>query len=95
MLFRSATVRGNDITPEAINAAMKAASNASFGYTEEPLVSSDIIGINYGSLFDATQTMVTKVEDGLYQVQVVSWYDNENSYTSQMVRTIKYFAELN
>ena len=90
-----ATVRGNDITPEAINAAMKAASNASFGYTEEPLVSSDIIGINYGSLFDATQTMVTKVEDGLYQVQVVSWYDNENSYTSQMVRTIKYFAELN
>ncbi len=73
---------------------MKAQSSASFGYTEEPLVSSDIIGITYGSLFDATQTMVTKVEDGLYQVQVVSWYDNENSYTSQMVRTIKYFAEL-
>ena len=73
---------------------MKAASSASYGYTEEPLVSSDIIGITYGSLFDATQTMVTKVEDGLYQVQVVAWYDNENSYTSQMVRTIKYFAEL-
>ncbi len=90
-----ATVKGEDITAEGINAAMKAASNASFGYTEEPLVSSDIIGITYGSLFDSTQTMVTKVEDGLYQVQVVSWYDNENSYTSQMVRTIKYFAELN
>ena len=90
----TAVVRGNDITPEAINAAMKAASSESFGYTEEPLVSSDIIGITYGSLFDATQTMVTKIEDGLYQVQVVAWYDNENSYTSQMVRTIKYFAEL-
>ena len=89
-----ATVKGNDITPESINAAMKAASNESYGYTEEPLVSSDIIGITYGSLFDATQTMVTKIEDGLYQVQVVAWYDNENSYTSQMVRTIKYFAEL-
>ena len=90
----TAVVRGNDITPEAINAAMKAASSESFGYTEEQLVSSDIIGITYGSLFDATQTMVTKIEDGLYQVQVVAWYDNENSYTSQMVRTIKYFAEL-
>ena len=73
---------------------MKAASSASFGYTEEPLVSSDIIGITYGSLFDATQTMVTKIDDDTYQVQVVAWYDNENSYTSQMVRTIKYFAEL-
>ena len=73
---------------------MKAASSASFGYTEEPLVSSDIIGITYGSLFDATQTMVTKIDDNRYQVQVVAWYDNENSYTSQMVRTIKYFAEL-
>ena len=90
----TAVVRGNDITVEGINAAMKAASSASFGYTEEPLVSSDIIGITYGSLFDATQTMVTKIEGGLYQVQVVDWYDNENSYTSQMVRTIKYFAEL-
>ncbi len=89
-----AVVKGDNITKEGINAAMKAASSASFGYTEEELVSSDIIGITYGSLFDATQTMVTKIEDGLYQVQVVSWYDNENSYTSQMVRTIKYFAEL-
>ncbi len=90
-----ATVKGNDITVEGINSAMKSASSASFGYTDEPLVSSDIIGITCGSLFDSTQTMVTKVEEGLYQVQVVSWYDNENSYTSQMVRTIKYFAELN
>ena len=89
-----AVVKGNDVTVEGINAAMKAASSASFGYTEEPLVSSDIIGITYGSLFDATQTMVTKIDDDTYQVQVVSWYDNENSYTSQMVRTIKYFAEI-
>ena len=90
----TAVVKGDDITVEGINAAMKAAANDSFGYTEEPLVSSDIIGITYGSLFDATQTMVTKVGEGLFQVQVVAWYDNENSYTSQMVRTIKYFAEL-
>ena len=83
-----------EVTPASINAAMKAASNESYGYTEEPLVSSDIIGITYGSLFDATQTMVTSLGNGLYQVQVVAWYDNENSYTSQMVRTIKYFAEL-
>lgn len=89
-----AVVKGKDITVEGINSAMKAASSASFGYTEEPLVSSDIIGITYGSLFDATQTMVTKIDDDTYQVQVVSWYDNENSYTSQMVRTIKYFAEI-
>ena len=89
-----AVVKGKDITKEGINAAMKAASSASFGYTEEQLVSSDIIGIKYGSLFDATQTMVTKIDDDTYQVQVVSWYDNENSYTSQMVRTIKYFAEI-
>ncbi len=89
-----ATVKGENVTAEGINAAMKAASNQSFGYTEEELVSADIIGIKYGSLFDATQTMVTEVGDGLYQVQVVSWYDNENSYTSQMVRTIKYFADL-
>ena len=88
-----AVVKGKDITKEGINAAMKAASSESFGYTEEELVSSDIIGIKYGSLFDATQTMVTKIDDDTYQVQVVSWYDNENSYTSQMVRTIKYFAE--
>ena len=73
-----AVVKGKDVTVEGINAAMKAASSASFGYTEEPLVSSDIIGITYGSLFDATQTMVTKIDDDTYQVQVVSWYDNEN-----------------
>ena len=89
-----AVVKGENVTKEGINAAMKAASSASFGYTEEELVSSDIIGITYGSLFDATQTMVSKIGDDLYQVQVVSWYDNENSYTSPMVRTIKYFAEL-
>ena len=89
-----AVVKGNNVSVEGINEAMKAASSASFGYTEEQLVSSDIIGITEGSLFDATQTMVTEIGDGLYQVQVVSWYDNENSYTSQMVRTIKYFAEL-
>ena len=89
-----AVVKGNDITPESINKAMKSQANESFGYTDELLVSSDVIGMRYGSLFDSTQTMVTKIEDGLYQVQVVAWYDNENSYTSQMVRTIKYFAEL-
>ena len=89
-----AVVKGKDITVEGINAAMKAASSASFGYTEEQLVSSDIIGETHGSIFDATQTMVTKIDDNTYQVQVVAWYDNENSYTSQMVRTIKYFAEL-
>ncbi|WP_099203885.1 type I glyceraldehyde-3-phosphate dehydrogenase [Scatolibacter rhodanostii] len=77
-----------------INTAMKAASSDSFGYTEEQLVSSDIIGITYGSLFDATQTKVTSLPDGKSLVKVVAWYDNENSYTSQMVRTIKYFAEL-
>ena len=82
-----AVVKGENVTAEGINAAMKAAASDSFGYTEEPLVT-------YGSLFDATQTMVTEIGDGLYQVQVVSWYDNENSYTSQMVRTIKYFASI-
>ena len=89
-----AVVKGKDITKEGINAAMKAASSESFGYNTDPIVSSDFIGIRYGSLFDATQTMVTKINDDTFQVQVVSWYDNENSYTSQMVRTIKYFAEL-
>ena len=73
---------------------MRAAASESFGYNEDEIVSSDIIGIRYGSLFDSTQTMVSELGNGLYQVQVVSWYDNENSYTSQMVRTIKYFAEL-
>ena len=90
-----AVVKGKDITADKINAAMKAAATESFGYSDEELVSSDIIGMTYGSLFDATQTMVSKVDDDTYQVQVVSWYDNENSYVSQMVRTIKYFAELN
>ena len=89
-----AVVKGKDITVEGINAAMKAAATESFGYNEDLIVSSDIIGMRYGSLFDATQTMVSKISDDTYQVQVVSWYDNENSYTSQMVRTIKYFAEL-
>ena len=89
-----AVVKGENITEEGINAAMKAQSSESFGYTDEYLVSSDVIGMRYGSLFDSTQTMVTEIGDGLYQVQVVAWYDNENSYTSQMVRTIKYFAEL-
>ncbi len=89
-----AVVKGKDVTKESINAAMKTAASDSFGYTEEELVSSDIVGIRYGSLFDATQTMVTKIDEETYQVQVVAWYDNENSYTSQMVRTIKYFAEL-
>ena len=89
-----AVVKGKDVTVEGINAAMKAASSDSFGYNVDPIVSSDIVGITYGSLFDATQTMVSQVADDLYEVQVVSWYDNENSYTSQMVRTIKYFAEL-
>ena len=89
-----AVVKGQDITKESINAAMKAAATESYGYNEDMIVSSDIIGIRFGSLFDATQTMVAKIDDDTYQVQVVSWYDNENSYTSQMVRTIKYFAEL-
>ena len=89
-----AVVKGENVTVEGINAAMKAAANESFGYNEDQIVSSDIIGMKYGSLFDATQTMVAKIADGLYEVQVVSWYDNENSYTSQMVRTIKYFSEI-
>ena len=89
-----AVVKGKDVTVEGINAAMKAAASESFGYNTEDIVSSDVIGMRYGSLFDATQTMVAKIDDDTYQVQVVSWYDNENSYTSQMVRTIKYFAEL-
>ena len=89
-----AVVKGHDITKEGINAAMKAQASESFGYNEDQIVSSDIVGETHGSIFDATQTMVTKIDDDTYQVQVVAWYDNENSYTSQMVRTIKYFAEL-
>ena len=90
----TAVVKKADVTADAINAAMKAASNESFGYNEDEIVSSDVVGMRYGSLFDSTQTMVNKIGDDLYEVQVVSWYDNENSYTSQMVRTIKYFSEL-
>lgn len=89
-----ATVKGKDVTAASVNAAMKAAANESFGYNEDEIVSSDVIGMTYGSLFDATQTLVLKIDDDTYQVQVVSWYDNENSYTSQMIRTIKYFSEL-
>ena len=89
-----AVVKADDVTVEGINEAMKTATNESFGYTTEKLVSSDIIGMRFGSLFDANQTMVTKIADGLFEVQVVAWYDNENSYTSQMVRTIKYLAGL-
>ena len=88
-----AVVKGK-ATVEGINAAMKAAANESFAYNEDEIVSSDIVGSKFGSIFDATQTMVTNMDNGYSQVQVVSWYDNENSYTSQMVRTIKYFAEL-
>ena len=89
-----AVVKGKDVTKEGINAAMKAQATESFGYNTDEIVSSDVIGMKFGSLFDATQTMVSKIDDDTYQVQVVSWYDNENSYTSQMVRTIKYFAEI-
>ena len=90
----TAVVKKSDVTVEGINAAMKAAANESFGYNEDEIVSSDIVGMRYGSLFDATQTMVSKVSDDLYEVQVISWYDNENSSTSQMFRTINYFSAL-
>ena len=90
----TAVVKKANVTKEEINAAMKAAQTESFGYNEDEIVSSDIVGMRYGSLFDATQTMVSELPDGKCQVEVVSWYDNENSYTSQMVRTIKYFSEL-
>ena len=89
-----AVIKGKDVTKDSVNAAMKAAATESFGYNTDEIVSSDVIGMRFGSLFDATQTMVQKIDDDTYQVQVVSWYDNENSYTSQMVRTIKYFAEI-
>ncbi len=89
----NAVVKG-EATVEGINAAMKAAASESFGYNTDEIVSSDVIGMTYGSLFDSTQTMVCNLDNGTSQVQVVSWYDNENSYVSQMVRTIKYFAEL-
>ena len=89
-----AVVEGKDITEKQINDYMKSVSNESFGYNDEPIVSSDIIGMKYGSLFDATQTMVTKINDDLYQVQVVAWYDNEYGYTCQMVRTASYLMNL-
>ena len=93
MLF--AVVKSDkEVTPETINAYMKSQANESFGYNEEQIVSSDIVGETHGSIFDATQTMVAKVGENEYEVEVVSWYDNENSYTSQMVRTIKYLANL-
>ena len=94
LLVAVVKANGKEVTPETINAFMKTQATESYGYNEDLIVSSDIVGITQGSLFDATQTMVTKVNDDMYQVQVVAWYDNENSYTSQMVRTIKYFAEL-
>ncbi len=87
-------VEAKELSVEAVNAHMKSVETPSYGYTEEPLVSTDIIGETHGSIFDATQTMVSKVGEGLYQVQTVAWYDNENSYTTQMVRTIKYFNSL-
>ena len=89
----NAVVKG-EATVDGINAAMKAQTTESFGYNTDEIVSSDIVGMRFGSLFDATQTMVVNLGNGTSQVQVVSWYDNENSYVSQMVRTIKYFAEL-
>ncbi len=89
----TAVVKGQP-TVEAVNAAMKAQANESFGYNTDEIVSSDIIGMRFGSLFDATQTMVLPIDENTTQVQVVSWYDNENSYTSQMVRTIKHFGKL-
>ena len=89
----TAVVEG-EVTVDQINAAMKAAANESYGYNTDEIVSSDIVGMSYGSLFDATQTMALPTGDGTTEVQVVSWYDNENSYTSQMVRTIKYFGKL-
>ena len=89
----TAVVEGT-VTVDEINAKMKASATESFGYNTDEIVSSDIVGMRYGSLFDATQTMVLPLDNGTTEVQVVSWYDNENSYTSQMVRTIKYFSEL-
>lgn len=86
------TILEKEVTVEEVNAAMKAASNESFGYTEDEIVSSDIIGITYGSMFDATQTRVMTVGDH-QMVKTVSWYDNEMSYTAQLVRTLEYFAK--
>jgi glyceraldehyde 3-phosphate dehydrogenase len=88
-----AVVKKAGLTVDEINSTMKAASDESYGYTEDPIVSSDVIGSRYGSIFDATQTMVTEIEDGLFQVQVVAWYDNEYSYAAQMVRIIKHMGQ--
>ena len=90
----TAVVKHADLTAEAINEYMKSQASESYGYNTDQIVSSDVIGMRFGSLFDATQTMVAHICDDLYEVQVVAWYDNENSYTSQMVRTAKYLAEL-
>lgn len=87
------TILGKKVSVEEINAAMKAAANESYGYTEDEIVSTDIIGMHYGSLFDATQTKVLTIGDQQL-VKTVSWYDNEMSYVSQLVRTVKYFAGL-
>ncbi|GEM05375.1 glyceraldehyde-3-phosphate dehydrogenase [Halolactibacillus miurensis] len=87
------TVLDKEVSVESVNAAMKKAANESYGYTEDPIVSSDVIGISYGSLFDATQTKVMTV-DGKQLVKTVAWYDNEMSYTAQLVRTLEYFANL-
>ncbi len=89
-----ALVKGKNITKESINEYMKSVSNETFGYTDEPIVSTDVIGTTYGSLFDATQTMVHQIDEDTYHVQVVAWYDNENGYTSQMMRTAKYLMNL-
>ena len=89
-----ALVKGKDITKEKINEYMKSVSNETFGYTEDQIVSTDVIGTTYGSLFDATQTMVTKIDEDTYHVQVVAWYDNEFGYTTQMMRTAKYLMTL-
>jgi len=94
LILLVAVVTGKDLTADSINAAMKACSTGSYGYTEEEFVSSDIVGITYGGLFDATQTMVGKISEDTYQVQIASWFDNENSFVSQMVKTTKYFANL-
>ena len=89
-----ALVKGTDITKESINEFMKSQATETFGYTEDPIVSTDVIGTTYGSLFDATQTLVHKIDDETYHVQVVAWYDNENGYTTQMMRTAKHLMNL-
>ena len=83
-----------EMSLDEINAAMKSAVTVSFGYNDEEIVSKDIIGMDYGSLFDSTQTLVVPMEDGNTQVQVAAWYDNEHSYVQQMIRTLKYLETL-